>query len=216
MLCLSPGSTCNADYGFSVGRGSFVWTTGTWTTVTQTIVLNTDGKANGWFMLHIDDKLAIERRDIYYRHGDRRAPVKPTKTISEPSITRIHTLASATKSTSSGLLGDLLNPLLGHGLKLSSDGVAAHDGALDWIDRSQRLLSVDADAEKGHSKGLTDVNVQLPFVSADANLGDEGPQVSINVGEEDDRGGNKNRPTEQVGLVGIFFRCASHCLVHFC
>lgn len=177
--------------------------------MTQTIVLNTDGKANGWFTLHIDDKLAIERRDIYYRHGDRHPPVKPTKTLSEPSVTRSHIPASATKTTSGGLLGDLLNPLLGHGLKLISDDVAIHDGALDWMGQPQRLLSVGGPG--GHEKGSIDVDVQLPFVSVDAHLGDDGTQVSVIIGSDDhsNSNGNKDQPTEEVGLVGIFFRCAS-------
>lgn len=30
-LCSSLGSTCNTDYGFSIGRGSFAWMSGSWT-----------------------------------------------------------------------------------------------------------------------------------------------------------------------------------------
>ncbi|KAB5592109.1 Polysaccharide lyase family 14 protein [Ceratobasidium theobromae] len=43
-----PGSnTCGADYGTSLGRGSFYFKTGQWNTVAQRIKLNTPGKADG-------------------------------------------------------------------------------------------------------------------------------------------------------------------------
>jgi len=102
-----------------------------------------------------------------------------------------------------------LNPLLGHGLKLISDDNAIHDGALDWMGQPQRLLSVGGPG--GHAKGSIDVDVQLPFVSVDAHLGDDGTQVSVIIGSDDhsNSNGNKDQPTEEVGLVGIFFRCAS-------
>jgi len=85
---------------------------------------------------------------------------------------------------------------------LTSDDVAI----LDWMGQPQQLFSVD-----GHAKGSIDVDVELPLVSAAAHLGDDGAQVSVVV-ESDEHGtsnGNKDQPTEQVGLVGIFFRCAS-------
>jgi len=102
-----------------------------------------------------------------------------------------------------------LDPLLGHGLKLISDDVAIHDRALDWTGQPRPLFSVDGPG--GHAKGSIDADVQLPFVSADAHLGDDGTQVSVIVGlgDHDNSSGNKDQPTEQVGLVGIFFRCGS-------
>ncbi|KAJ2911457.1 hypothetical protein MD484_g8960, partial [Candolleomyces efflorescens] len=50
-LCADPRSVCDAAYGFSIGRGSFTWAAGAWTTVVQTVVLNTPGKQDGFFKL---------------------------------------------------------------------------------------------------------------------------------------------------------------------
>ncbi|KAJ7891319.1 hypothetical protein B0H14DRAFT_3428627 [Mycena olivaceomarginata] len=55
-LCRDPQSECNADYGFSIGRKSFKWRAGGWTTVTQIVRMNTPGKQDGEF-----------RVDVYYR-----------------------------------------------------------------------------------------------------------------------------------------------------
>lgn len=42
-----PMSTCNPSYGDSIGRGSFTWSTGQWTTVAQRFKLNDVGSSNG-------------------------------------------------------------------------------------------------------------------------------------------------------------------------
>jgi len=47
-LCTKvPNSECNSVYGASVGRGSFTFPTGEWTTIAQRVKLNDDGKSNG-------------------------------------------------------------------------------------------------------------------------------------------------------------------------
>ncbi|KAF9464529.1 hypothetical protein BDZ94DRAFT_1281921 [Collybia nuda] len=66
-LCFHPQSVCDTAYGFSIGRGSFKWARGTWTTVQQSIALNTPGKRDGSFALDVNGKRVIERHDIYYR-----------------------------------------------------------------------------------------------------------------------------------------------------
>ncbi|KAH8827006.1 hypothetical protein DL96DRAFT_1465150, partial [Flagelloscypha sp. PMI_526] len=66
-LCNDPQSSCNAVYGLSIGRGSFNWARGNWTTVTQTVVLNTPGKQDGVFTLDVNGKPAISRDDVFYR-----------------------------------------------------------------------------------------------------------------------------------------------------
>ncbi|KAF5353310.1 hypothetical protein D9756_007966 [Leucocoprinus leucothites] len=210
-LCSSPGSTCNTDYGFSIGRGSFTWTSGSWATVTQTLVLNTEGKANGWFTLCVNDKLAIDRRDIYYRDSNQHPPLGPTKTVSEPSVTKGHTQASATKTNSGGLLGDLLNPLLGHGTGSERllDGEIARDGSPYWVDRLQRLFSVNIVsrkiARKRPKESLVDVDIQVPLISASAGISEDG-SVHLGLGGDQSNGDeDKDRHTGDVGFLGIFF-----------
>ncbi|KAJ6500730.1 hypothetical protein C8R45DRAFT_1092803 [Mycena sanguinolenta] len=66
-LCNDPQSDCNAQYGLSVGRGSFFWLAGGWTTVTQVVRLNTPGHQDGGFALYVNGERKICREDIYYR-----------------------------------------------------------------------------------------------------------------------------------------------------
>ncbi|KAJ3567093.1 hypothetical protein NP233_g6583 [Leucocoprinus birnbaumii] len=210
-LCSAPGSACNTDYGFSIGRGSFKWPSGKWTSVTQTVALNTEGKANGGFALSVNAQPVIERRDIFYRDGDLVSPAKPTKTDSGPPSTRSHTLASATKTSSSGgLLGDLLNPLMNHGTSSHrlSDDDDRHQEAPHWVDRIQRLFSVNVVARKNiqqYSANPANIDVQIPLLSASLDIGGD---MSVHVGFGDDRDGSdgtKEQHSDQVGLLGIFF-----------
>lgn len=46
-FCSESQITCNSDYGTSLARGSFAFTTGQWQTITMVVVLNSDGIANG-------------------------------------------------------------------------------------------------------------------------------------------------------------------------
>lgn len=66
-LCADPQSVCDATYGLSVGRGSFNWSMGAWTTVLQTVTLNTPGKQDGSFTLDVDGRRVIGRNDVFYR-----------------------------------------------------------------------------------------------------------------------------------------------------
>ncbi|KAJ7221611.1 hypothetical protein GGX14DRAFT_353251 [Mycena pura] len=66
-MCADPQSDCNAEYGFSIGRGSFDWAAGAWTHVEQTVRLNTPGKQDGGFRLLVNGQPAISRDDVFYR-----------------------------------------------------------------------------------------------------------------------------------------------------
>ncbi|KAF8061746.1 hypothetical protein FPV67DRAFT_1563991 [Lyophyllum atratum] len=66
-LCGDPQSTCDAAYGFSIGRGCFSFARGAWTTVTQTVTLNTPGLQDGSFTLDVNGERVLERNDVYYR-----------------------------------------------------------------------------------------------------------------------------------------------------
>ncbi|KAF8706000.1 Alginate lyase, partial [Rhizoctonia solani] len=65
-----PRSICEADYGLSIGRGSFRFTPGQWTHVSQTVVLNTPGKQDGYFTLDVNGERVMDLRGVYYRQGD--------------------------------------------------------------------------------------------------------------------------------------------------
>ncbi|KAF9003839.1 hypothetical protein BDZ89DRAFT_967290 [Hymenopellis radicata] len=67
-LCNDPQSVCDAAYGLSIGRGSFKYTRGTWTTLSQTVTLNTPGQQDGCFTLDVNGVRVIDRNDVYYRN----------------------------------------------------------------------------------------------------------------------------------------------------
>lgn len=54
-----PYSTCNPDYGDSIARGSFTWSTGSWTTVAQRLKLNDIGQANAEQELFVNGESVI-------------------------------------------------------------------------------------------------------------------------------------------------------------
>jgi len=56
---VAPQSECNPTYGASVGRGSFNFPTGQWTTVSERVKLNDVGKANGELELFVNGKSVI-------------------------------------------------------------------------------------------------------------------------------------------------------------
>ncbi|OCH88244.1 hypothetical protein OBBRIDRAFT_780506 [Obba rivulosa] len=67
-LCSTPPrSVCDADYGLSVGRGSFHFAAGNWTHVRQTVSLNTPGQQDGGFVLEVNGEVVIDRSDVFYR-----------------------------------------------------------------------------------------------------------------------------------------------------
>jgi hypothetical protein len=56
---VAPQSDCNPTYGASVGRGSFHFAAGAWTTVTERVRLNDVGQANGELELFVNGKSVI-------------------------------------------------------------------------------------------------------------------------------------------------------------
>jgi hypothetical protein len=67
---IAPLSTCNPTYGASVGRGSFKFTAGVRTTVTQRVRLNDVGQANGELQLFVGGKSVIDITGLVLRSSD--------------------------------------------------------------------------------------------------------------------------------------------------
>jgi hypothetical protein len=144
-LCDAPGSVCDAAYGFSIGRGSFQWTKGGWTTVRQCVTLNTPSEQDGSFTLDVNGARVINRDDIYYRSALPPVPDSdPESGLGQQEF--LHNPQPPTgrmKPDSGGLLGPLLGTLLrrwftvgGHGEMASLDPVivASHDQQdLEWV-----------------------------------------------------------------------------------
>ncbi|KAI8967614.1 hypothetical protein BDF20DRAFT_805967, partial [Mycotypha africana] len=66
-LCDNKVNICNPDYGFSLGRGTFKFTTGEWISVRQTLTINTAGKKNGKITLHINGKRVMTEDRLIFR-----------------------------------------------------------------------------------------------------------------------------------------------------
>ncbi|KAJ7785841.1 hypothetical protein B0H16DRAFT_1354704 [Mycena metata] len=64
---IAPLSECNPTYGASVGRGSFTFPTGQWTTVSQRVQLNDVGQANGELQLWVNGKSVINVSGLILR-----------------------------------------------------------------------------------------------------------------------------------------------------
>ncbi|KAG5339741.1 hypothetical protein C0989_003855 [Termitomyces sp. Mn162] len=60
-------SDCNPTYGASIGRGSFQFADGAWTTVTERVRLNDVGKANGELELFVNGKSVISLDGLILR-----------------------------------------------------------------------------------------------------------------------------------------------------
>ncbi|PSR73308.1 hypothetical protein PHLCEN_2v10836 [Hermanssonia centrifuga] len=126
-LCSTPPlSVCDADYGLSVGRGSFNFTPGAWTHVKQTVTLNTPGQQDGGFVLEVDGSEVINRMDVFYRDVPSESSPStsdgPPETSSPPMPPAIAPAPvpslppelpqpQATPGGLSGILGPLLNGL---------------------------------------------------------------------------------------------------------
>ncbi|KAI0263733.1 hypothetical protein BC834DRAFT_827093 [Gloeopeniophorella convolvens] len=65
-----PFSTCNAVYGDSIGRGSFQFKAGGWTTVSERVRLNDVGKENGEIQLFVNGESVINLSGIVLRDSD--------------------------------------------------------------------------------------------------------------------------------------------------
>lgn len=67
-LCnIKPFSECNPEYGASVGRGSFQFARGAWTTVAERVKLNDVAESNGEVQLWVNGKSVIDVRGVVLR-----------------------------------------------------------------------------------------------------------------------------------------------------
>ncbi|KAG2748283.1 polysaccharide lyase family 14 protein [Suillus brevipes Sb2] len=130
-LCSDPQSVCDAEYGLSIGRGSFHYSTGNWTTLRQDVVLNTPGKQDGAFALFVNGMQAIKRTDIFYRDAPQQKKKPKSKTISNflPS--------SSPQQTRGGLLGILAVTAT------AQEAVASHPSVIRTAREAPTVLIVD-------------------------------------------------------------------------
>ncbi|KAH9821837.1 family 14 polysaccharide lyase [Melampsora americana] len=103
-LCQTPPlSDCNAEYGYSIGRGAWNFTRGGWTNVRQDIWLNNGEENDGGFNIWIDGQLALHSDQVYYRHpvgSIKETPVKANQSESK-SLNSSNSSASPSDSSNS-------------------------------------------------------------------------------------------------------------------
>ncbi|KAI7874166.1 hypothetical protein K492DRAFT_240971 [Lichtheimia hyalospora FSU 10163] len=69
-LCDEKNNICNSDYGFSLGRGSWSFPTGEWTTIKQTLKLNSPGKTDGSVTVHVNGKKVLTETKLAFLSKD--------------------------------------------------------------------------------------------------------------------------------------------------
>ena len=68
QICkIPPFSECNPVYGSSIGRGAFSFASGAWTSISQTITLNTMGKPDGKLSVSHNGKEVIAFNQVVWQ-----------------------------------------------------------------------------------------------------------------------------------------------------
>lgn len=60
-------SSCDEDYGWSLGRSSWTWSPGEWQTIAQKVTLNDIGKSNGEVIVYMNGKQVYKASGIQLR-----------------------------------------------------------------------------------------------------------------------------------------------------
>jgi hypothetical protein len=115
-------------YGLSIARGSFKFSPGSWTHVSQTVVLNTPGVPDGSFLLEVDGKVVIDRTDVFYRDVPSPGDLNFTPADAIPADSKL--------DCNGGLSASLLGGLSGSGLMLEKDGAQVMSTAQELADDS--------------------------------------------------------------------------------
>ena len=64
---IPPFTDCNSVYGSSIGRGAFTFATGEWTSVSETITLNSLGKNDGKLEVSCNGKVVIAFNQVAWQ-----------------------------------------------------------------------------------------------------------------------------------------------------
>ncbi|KAF8600092.1 hypothetical protein BDV93DRAFT_497076 [Ceratobasidium sp. AG-I] len=73
-VCSKTNISCDEDYGWSLGRSTWTWKTGTWQTIAQKVTLNDVGKPNGSVVIYVDGKEVYAANNIMLRMSEQSAP----------------------------------------------------------------------------------------------------------------------------------------------
>ncbi|CAE6378173.1 unnamed protein product [Rhizoctonia solani] len=73
-VCSSNGSSCDGDYGWSLGRGEWKWETGKWQTIAQKVTLNDVGKNNGEVIVYYNGAVVYSAKNVVIRTKENADP----------------------------------------------------------------------------------------------------------------------------------------------
>jgi hypothetical protein len=176
---------CDGAYGLSIARGSFEFSKGEWTHISQTVVLNSPGVPDGRFYLKVNGKEAITRRDVFYRDKARDSFIPDTS--GGPNLQ---------SDEDRGLLGSLVGGLVGSGLGLKLDEIQMSSlrASLD-LDRPTAFVSpTQCDTVDANMQTDSQFWQEAPEHNDDAPVDTLPPEV------------NTQETVEPIGFRGVFFR----------
>ncbi|CAE6520936.1 unnamed protein product [Rhizoctonia solani] len=73
-VCSASNTSCDGDYGWSLGRSKWTWETGKWQTIAQKVTLNDVGKSNGEVIVYYNGAVVYEAKDIVLRTKEASVP----------------------------------------------------------------------------------------------------------------------------------------------
>lgn len=212
-----PKCDCNAAYGLSIGRGSFYWSPGNWTTVRQTVYLNTPGMQDGTFSLDVNGQRVMDVSGVYYREG--LETLQSFEIQSEPLD--LSSRSTTTKSKLESILDSPLNLGPSREMIMEQDTIIDSLGSISEGDDDDQDVLGDGlehpltdDDDLAALKGgvvtitaATTKTVVLPPLLPTTTV----MMLPDSSNMMDSLGSKKPppSPSKPVGFVGIFFRCAS-------
>ncbi|KAF8898261.1 hypothetical protein CPB84DRAFT_1847814 [Gymnopilus junonius] len=196
-LYLTSNGSVSDTYGLSIGRGAFSWKAGAWTTVKQTVYLNTPGEQDGTFALDVDGERAIYREDVFYREDltADKEDSKHRKTNHIPTKTSTKKHADPPSSTDDGgLLGPILGGILGRPLLRS----VAEEAIVSFY-RPGPTSTQDTDNDDEGSFMMVDAVLPRPTPNHP-----EQTNVAATL-EDGSTSGTESIKVAEVKFAGIFF-----------
>lgn len=91
-LCDNTVNICNPDYGYSLGRGTYKFPTGKWTTIRQVLTINTPGKQNGQLALYVNGKRVMTEKNLLFRTDSSGRVGGISKSLVCNSIVNVHNI----------------------------------------------------------------------------------------------------------------------------
>lgn len=178
---------CDTAYGLSIARGSFKFSRGAWTHVSQTVVLNRPGEHDGVFVLKVNGKVAIDRSDVFYSDRPREPDYFPIPSC-DPNLQL---------DDGCGWLGSLLSGPIKSRLELRDDGTPRRGLSTQAPLDSSTGIVTSASCDRPDANRLTDAPAQRGALEDEDDIcNDDCPPPAAGT----------QKTGHTVGFQGVFFR----------